>query len=189
MLAEAGVTKGALYHHFGSKKGLGFAVIDEVVRDMVLTWRQGLAEGLARGQRNGTVRADVDPEDAATFLVAACEGTIGLAKSAQSVGHLEACIQGLVHYLGSLRPQAVPAAASAAAEAARKSGFRPPRENLLPPEPKTTTERNRPMAHMKRPVFFLVLQSAMSDRDQPERAWRDLQGGSSRLSLPSDGAR
>ncbi len=179
MLAEAGVTKGALYHHFGSKKGLGFAVIDEVVCGMVLTawvrplrqaddpidamirilrdaaaggekhikfgcplnnlaqeltavdeefrqrveriydlWRQGLVEGLARGQASGTVRADVVPEDVATFLVATCQGTMGLAKSSQSVRHLEACVQGIAHYLETLRPQAVPAAASAAADAA-----------------------------------------------------------------------
>lgn len=32
ILAEAGVTKGALYHHFPSKAELGYAVVDEVVR-------------------------------------------------------------------------------------------------------------------------------------------------------------
>ncbi|MGQ0586859.1 MAG: TetR family transcriptional regulator C-terminal domain-containing protein [Gammaproteobacteria bacterium] len=32
ILADAGVTKGALYHHFGSKTELGYAVVEEVVR-------------------------------------------------------------------------------------------------------------------------------------------------------------
>jgi len=31
ILAVAGVTKGALYHHFDSKEGLGYAVVDEVI--------------------------------------------------------------------------------------------------------------------------------------------------------------
>ena len=35
ILAESGVTKGALYHHFGSKKGLGYAVVEERVRPLV----------------------------------------------------------------------------------------------------------------------------------------------------------
>ncbi|MCZ6508759.1 MAG: TetR/AcrR family transcriptional regulator, partial [Acidobacteria bacterium] len=36
ILAEAGVTKGALYHHFGSKHELGLAVLEESVRRTVL---------------------------------------------------------------------------------------------------------------------------------------------------------
>ena len=33
ILARTGLTKGALYHHFPTKDALGFAVIDEVVRE------------------------------------------------------------------------------------------------------------------------------------------------------------
>src|SRR5689334_3217891 len=32
ILADAGVTKGALYHHFDNKAELGYAVVEEVVR-------------------------------------------------------------------------------------------------------------------------------------------------------------
>jgi AcrR family transcriptional regulator len=32
ILVKAGVTKGALYHHFTSKKELGYAVVDETIR-------------------------------------------------------------------------------------------------------------------------------------------------------------
>jgi AcrR family transcriptional regulator len=32
ILADTGLTKGALYHHFPDKKALGLAVIDEVIR-------------------------------------------------------------------------------------------------------------------------------------------------------------
>lgn len=34
ILAATGVTKGALYHHFGSKEALGHAIVDEVVAAM-----------------------------------------------------------------------------------------------------------------------------------------------------------
>ena len=40
ILADAGVTKGALYHHFENKAELGYAVVEEVVRPwMEETWR------------------------------------------------------------------------------------------------------------------------------------------------------
>lgn len=40
ILKKAGVTKGALYHHFGSKQALGYAVVDELVRPFVeARWR------------------------------------------------------------------------------------------------------------------------------------------------------
>jgi len=44
ILAKAGVTKGALYHHFPSKAALGMAVVDEVVREPVLQAYLGALE-------------------------------------------------------------------------------------------------------------------------------------------------
>jgi len=44
ILEQAGVTKGALYYHFKSKRELGLAVIDEVIRGWILSgWVKPLA--------------------------------------------------------------------------------------------------------------------------------------------------
>jgi AcrR family transcriptional regulator len=45
ILERTGVTKGALYHHFHNKQALGFAVLDEVIKDTVLQfWLRPLEE-------------------------------------------------------------------------------------------------------------------------------------------------
>jgi AcrR family transcriptional regulator len=167
ILAKAGVTKGALYHHFPDKAALGKSVIDEVVTGFLLrrwsvdslastpgspvtaiqeilrrrsaeltprevelgcplnnlaqemsplderfrrlvnqtfdTWREGFAKALERGQAEGTVRRDLDPREAAAFIVAAIEGSYGLAKNAQSTDLLRSNIEVLIGYLDSLR--------------------------------------------------------------------------------------
>ncbi len=147
ILREAGVTKGALYHHFPDKAALGYAVVDEVIRQPVLevylgplrdprtdpvtaiqrvlrrraddfdtasialgcplnnlaqemspldeefrrhiadalnAWTEGFAGALARGQAAGVVRGGLDHRQAAAFLVAAVEGSFGMAKNAKS---------------------------------------------------------------------------------------------------------
>ena len=38
ILADTGLTKGALYHHFQAKQALGLAVIDEVIRTTLDKW-------------------------------------------------------------------------------------------------------------------------------------------------------
>ena len=46
ILAAAGVTKGALYHHFGSKEALGYAVVEEVIGpDVRSMWLRPLRRG------------------------------------------------------------------------------------------------------------------------------------------------
>ena len=164
ILVEAEVTKGALYHHFRSKKSLGYAVVDEILMDWMLkrwlrpvavaadplealkglarwgeraatpqtlglgcpllnlsqelsgidegfrsriaaiyeAWRQGLVEVLSGAQDRGIVRAGVDTQAAAVFLIAAWEGSIGLAKPYQSAEMLGFCRQGLEIFLQSL---------------------------------------------------------------------------------------
>lgn len=38
ILADTGFTKGALYHHFPNKMALGYAVVDELLKDYVESW-------------------------------------------------------------------------------------------------------------------------------------------------------
>src|ERR1700678_4704990 len=46
ILSSAGVTKGALYHHFENKEALGYAVVEEVIsRNVRRTWVQPLLNG------------------------------------------------------------------------------------------------------------------------------------------------
>ncbi len=48
ILHKAGVTKGALYHYFGSKRELGYAVLEEVISDHLRTlWLEPLAGATA----------------------------------------------------------------------------------------------------------------------------------------------
>ncbi|MAT64368.1 MAG: TetR family transcriptional regulator [Gammaproteobacteria bacterium] len=73
--------------------------IDAVYQD----WRAWLARALERGRAQGRIRADVDCEQVATFIVAALTGCIGIAKNAQSKEPLNHCGAGLISYLESLR--------------------------------------------------------------------------------------
>jgi len=165
ILRKAGVTKGALYHHFDSKEALGYAVVDEVIAEIMREkwqlplqdvqnavdaligivrstslrpehvscgcplnnmseemspldegfrkrtakvfndWHQAVARALRDGRVRGTVRKDVDPDETATFLIAAYEGYMSLAKNSRDAGVLQAGQKTLVRYLESLRPQ------------------------------------------------------------------------------------
>jgi TetR/AcrR family transcriptional repressor of nem operon len=163
ILGAAGVTKGAMYHHFDNKEALGYAVVDEVVacimrekwqsplqnaRDpldaligvvrstslrpehvcggcplnnlsqemsaldegfrkrtakVFNDWHGAVAAALRSGKRRGTVRKDVNADEAATFLIAAYEGYMSLAKNSQDARGLRAGQKALVHYLETLR--------------------------------------------------------------------------------------
>ena len=165
ILAATNVTKGALYHHFGSKEALGYAVVDEVIAELVrdrwlrpllrdgqpidiligivrrlptrpaairescpllnlsqemspldeqfrkrlerifLAWQEGIATLVRRGQSQGTVRRDLNPDEAASFLVAMVEGYASLAKNAQDPRVWEVGIRNIVGWLKSLRAQ------------------------------------------------------------------------------------
>lgn len=79
----------------------GFRVRIEALLD---AWRRAIADALGRGQAAGFVRADADPAQAATVILAALEGCVGLAKAAQSAAVLESCGAGLITYLRGLKP-------------------------------------------------------------------------------------
>ncbi len=166
ILARAGVSKGALYHHFPDKAALGYAVMDEVVKGLLLQrwgvlepsvgdpvtalqrvlkrrasslttrevelgcplnnlaqemapldrrfqrgvkatfdiWVDAVAKDLERGQAAGWVRKDVEARKTGGFVVAAIEGSFGLAKGAQSAAMLRSNLEVLSAFLESLRP-------------------------------------------------------------------------------------
>ncbi|EIJ41693.1 transcriptional regulator [Beggiatoa alba B18LD] len=165
ILADTGLTKGALYHHFPNKHALGLAVLDEVIRvqlendicaplensnnpiDTLLqvlqqligkfdeeqtklgcpfnnlmqemspldeTFRTHLTSTLTRLQRTiasslqqakqrGQLKADINPESVALFVVATYTGSIGIAKSLQSVKTFQTAMQQLMEYVRSLK--------------------------------------------------------------------------------------
>ncbi len=67
------------------------------------TWQEAIATVLRRGQRQGTVRRDLVPEEAANFLIALIEGHEVLAKNSQDVKVWNTGIRNIVGWLNSLR--------------------------------------------------------------------------------------
>ena len=67
-------------------------------------WREAIALVLRRGQSLGTVRRDLVPEEAASFLIAMVEGYEVLAKNAQDEKVWNVGIRNIVGWLRSLRP-------------------------------------------------------------------------------------
>jgi TetR/AcrR family transcriptional regulator, transcriptional repressor for nem operon len=66
-------------------------------------WRDAVASVLREGQSRGSVRRDVEPDDAAGLLIAMVEGYASLAKNAQDPKVIKAGIRNIVDWLRSLR--------------------------------------------------------------------------------------
>jgi AcrR family transcriptional regulator len=83
------------------------SLLDEQFRKrletMFLAWRESVALALRRGQSEGTVRRDLVPDEAASFLIAMVEGYEVLSKNAQDVKLWNAGIRNIVGWLQSLR--------------------------------------------------------------------------------------
>ena len=81
--------------------------LDEQFRKRLETifrgWQEGIAMALRRGQSEGTVGRDLDPDEAATFLIAMVEGYEVLAKNAQDVKVWEVGKRNIAGWLKSLR--------------------------------------------------------------------------------------
>jgi len=163
ILAAAGVTKGALYHHFDNKEALGHAVVDEVIGNSVdrkwvqplrnakdpidalvrivlseslkkedvrrgcpllnlsqemsgldegfrrrtaklfKDWHDAITEALSEGQKRMVVRNDIDADETATFLIAAYEGYVVLAKNLQDARMMQSGQRRVIRLLESLR--------------------------------------------------------------------------------------
>jgi len=163
ILAAAGVTKGALYHHFENKEALGHAVVDEVIGNSVdrkwvqplrnakdpidalvrivlseslkkenvrrgcpllnlsqemsgldegfrkrtaklfREWHDAIAKALSEGQKRMVVRSDIDADETATFLSAAYEGYVVLAKNLQDARMMQSGQRRVIRLVESLR--------------------------------------------------------------------------------------
>lgn len=66
-------------------------------------WRNGTAFAMKKAQAEGKIKADVDTEAMAEFLVASYEGCAGMAKLGQDPQRLRRSLHGLYHFLDSLR--------------------------------------------------------------------------------------
>ena len=66
-------------------------------------WHDVTQEALERARLQGAIRDDVNCDETATFIMAALEGCIGIAKNAQSVDRLHVCNRGLIQFIESLR--------------------------------------------------------------------------------------
>jgi hypothetical protein len=74
------------------------------VAEALDAWTAGYARALERAKALGVVRRDVNPAQVAAFIVAAVEGSFGLAKNARSVATLRSNLDTLVSFLDTLRP-------------------------------------------------------------------------------------
>jgi TetR/AcrR family transcriptional repressor of nem operon len=63
-----------------------------------------VAEALREGQKHGIVRNDVDANETATFLIAAFEGYVVLAKNSQDARMMQSGQRRVSGHLESLRP-------------------------------------------------------------------------------------
>ena len=67
------------------------------------TWHEEVAAILRKGQAQGTVRRDLNPDETASFLIAMYEGYASLAKNAQDPKVWDVGIKNIVGWLKSLR--------------------------------------------------------------------------------------
>lgn len=66
-------------------------------------WHDVTEQALERARQQGRIRDDINCDETATFILAAVEGCIGIAKNAQSKERLRSCNRGLIGYLRSLQ--------------------------------------------------------------------------------------
>jgi TetR/AcrR family transcriptional repressor of nem operon len=67
-------------------------------------WHDAIAVALRGGQKRGVVRSDVNANETATFLIAAYEGYVSLAKNSQDARTLRSGQRRVRRHLESLRP-------------------------------------------------------------------------------------
>lgn len=70
---------------------------------MLDDWVGGVRTALQRGMNEGSVRGDIDVDDAAQMIVATFEGCTGFAKCSQDPKIFNQCVGSLIRYCESLR--------------------------------------------------------------------------------------
>lgn len=73
------------------------------LEDLYRYWRKGLARALRHGQQAGTIRGDVDADQAAAAILALLQGAFVQAKTTQNMDTFRDCMGGLADYLLTLR--------------------------------------------------------------------------------------
>ena len=69
---------------------------------VLIAWQGAVADALARAQKQGRVRRNVDCHATALFIVSSWEGCVGVAKNLQSVKDFRLCMKQLEEYVAGL---------------------------------------------------------------------------------------
>ncbi|TCV84111.1 TetR/AcrR family transcriptional regulator [Sulfurirhabdus autotrophica] len=77
-------------------------VFKEKLNAVINQWRLTVTEALEMGQKQGVIKAEIDCNAAALFVVSAWEGCIGIAKSLQSIETFKLCMNQLHGYVQGL---------------------------------------------------------------------------------------
>jgi TetR/AcrR family transcriptional repressor of nem operon len=83
-MVGTGLKRGCLFGNFGTEIGDHSETLRTGVRDGLRTWGTLVSAVLTEAQRAGAVRADIDPERTAGFIVNAWEGTLIEARTSRS---------------------------------------------------------------------------------------------------------
>ncbi|GAA4591989.1 TetR/AcrR family transcriptional regulator [Planotetraspora phitsanulokensis] len=81
-----GITRGCLLGNFGAEIADHNEAIRAAVREGFEAWGTALASTIREAQQAGAVRAELDPEATARFILSAWEGALLLARTDRSAG-------------------------------------------------------------------------------------------------------
>jgi TetR/AcrR family transcriptional regulator, transcriptional repressor for nem operon len=84
VMVGSGLTRGCLFGNFGVEIGDHSDTLRSGVREGLRTWTGLVAAVLTEARQQGSVRADLDPERTAGFVVNAWEGTLIEARTTRS---------------------------------------------------------------------------------------------------------
>ncbi len=83
-VVKAGIARGCMLGNFGTEIVDHSEAIREAVHQGFVGWADLLSAALVEGQKAGSIRADLDPDQTARFLLSAWEGTLIQARTFKS---------------------------------------------------------------------------------------------------------